>query len=123
MSQDIVSDALNMIMNAKLARKKSVVIKKNSKLLRKVLDLVKDAGYIDYQVRGNEIHVDINKLNAVKAIKPRFTLSVSQIDSYVRRYLPAKDFGFVIMSTNKGLMNHNEAKEKNIGGCLIAYVY
>ena len=34
-----------------------------------------------------------------------------------------KNFGFVIVSTNQGLMKHDEAEEKNIGGCLIAYMF
>ena len=34
MSQDIIADALNQIMNAKKARKTNVVITKHSKLLR-----------------------------------------------------------------------------------------
>ncbi|VVB78788.1 30S ribosomal protein S8 [uncultured archaeon] len=123
MSQDIVSDALNQIMNAKTARKKTIVLNKNSKLLRNVLELVKNAGYIEYSIDGDEITVEIKKLNEVKAIKPRFTASVDQIEHYVRRYLPAKDFGFVIISTNKGLMDHYEAKKQHIGGCLIAYVF
>ena len=123
MSQDIVSDALNEIMNAKAAKKKTIVLNKNSKLLRNVLDLVKRAGYIDYSVDGDYITVDIQKLNELRSIKPRFTASVDQIEHYVRRYLPAKDFGFVIISTNKGLMDHYDAKKQNIGGCLIAYVY
>ncbi|MDP2925423.1 MAG: 30S ribosomal protein S8 [Nanoarchaeota archaeon] len=123
MSQDIVSDALNMIMNAKKARKNSIVLNKNSKLLRNILEIIKHAGYIDYSVDGRNINIEIQKLNQLKAIKPRFTSSVEQIEGYVRRYLPAKNFGFVIISTNKGLMDHIEAKEKNIGGCLIAYVY
>jgi len=50
-------------------------------------------------------------------------VKVDKINHYVRRYLPAKNFGFVIVSTNKGLMKHNEAEEKNLGGCVVAYVY
>jgi small subunit ribosomal protein S8 len=123
MSQDIISDGLNQIMNAKKVKKKSVVLKKHSKLLLNVLDLIKQAGYLDYTVDGNELKVEIKKLNEVKAIKPRYTASVDQINGYVRRYLPAKNFGFMIISTNKGLMNHYDAEEKNIGGCLIAYVF
>lgn len=123
MSQDIVSDALNQIMNAKKARKKTVIIKKHSKLLRNVLEIIKQAGYLDYSVEGNELTIEIKKLNEVKAIKPRYTASVDQMKNYVRRYLPAKNFGFIIISTNKGLINNYEAEEKNIGGCLIAYVF
>lgn len=123
MSQDIVADALNQIMNAKKARKKSVVIKKHSKLLRNILDIIKESGYLDYKVKGSELHVEIKDINEFKAIKPRYTVSVGKINNYVRRFLPAKNFGFVVISTNKGLMRHYEAEEKNIGGCLIAYIY
>ena len=123
MSQDIVADALNDIMNAKKARKTSVVIKKHSKLLRNILDIMKETGYLDYSLDDDKINVKIKKLNEIKAIKPRFTVPVKKINHYLRRYLPAKDFGFLIISTNRGLMKSSEAEEKNTGGCLMAYVY
>ena len=123
MSQDIVSDGLNQIVNAKKARKKNLTLKKHSKLLRNILDIAKENGYIDYSVEGTELNIEIKKLNEFKAIKPRFTTSAPRINYYVRRFLPAKNFGFVIVSTNKGLMKHNEAEEQNLGGCLVAYIY
>ncbi len=123
MSQDIIADALNQIMNSKRAGKKEIIVKKHSKLLRNVLDIAKDAGYLDYAVNKNELKIEIININNIQAIKPRFTAPVKRINYYVRRYLPAKNFGFIIVSTNKGLMKHNEAEEKNIGGCLIAYIY
>ena len=123
MSQDIVADALNQIMNAKKARKTKVVIKKHSKLLRNILDIAKESGYLDYEIDGNELKVEIYKLNELKAIKPRYTVSVKRINKYVRRFLPAKNFGFVIVSTNNGLMKAEEAEEQNLGGCLIAYMF
>lgn len=123
MSQDIVADALNELMNAKKARKEEVVLKKHSKLLRNILDIAKDAGYLTYTVDGTQMIIKIGKLNEIKAIKPRFTASVKTIQHYTKRFLPAKNFGFIIISTNKGLMKGEEAQEKNLGGCLIAYVY
>ncbi|MEM5777223.1 MAG: 30S ribosomal protein S8, partial [Candidatus Aenigmatarchaeota archaeon] len=33
------------------------------------------------------------------------------------------DFIIIILSTDKGLMTNKEAKDKKIGGRLIAYVY
>ena len=48
---------------------------------------------------------------------------MDEIDKYVRRFLPSRDFGFIIVSTSKGLMTHEEAIEKNIGGSLIAYIF
>ena len=123
MSQDIVADALNEIMNAKKARKSEIVINKNSKLLRNVLDIAKERGYLDYNVEGNEIKVSLKNLNEIKAVKPRYTISVKRINNYVRRFLPAKNFGLLIISTNEGLMSHEDAEEKNIGGCIIAYMF
>jgi len=123
MSQDIVADALNQIMNAKKAKKTELTLRKHSKLLRSILDIAKESGYLDYKTEGRVLKIEIKNLNEFKAVKPRYTVNVKKINSYVRRFLPAKDFGFVILSTNKGLMRHNEAEDKNIGGCLIAYVY
>jgi small subunit ribosomal protein S8 len=45
------------------------------------------------------------------------------IERYRRRYLPSRNFGTLVLSTNKGLMTHEEAVEEKIGGCLIAYFY
>lgn len=123
MSQDIISDALNQIMNAKKAGKESLVLKKHSKLLRSILDIAKESGHLDYLTEGRELKVKIKQLNEFKAVKPRYTVPVSRINHYVRRFLPARNFGFVIISTNKGIMKHEEAADKNLGGCLIAYVY
>ena len=123
MSQDIVADGLNQIMNAKKARKTEVVINKHSKLLRGVLDVAKEAGFLDYSVDGIKLKVEIQNLNAIRAIKPRYTVKNSRINFYVRRYLPAKDFGLVLVSTNQGLKKHYEAEEENLGGCLVAYMY
>ncbi|HLD37052.1 MAG TPA: 30S ribosomal protein S8 [Candidatus Nanoarchaeia archaeon] len=126
MSQDIVADALNNIMNAKRAKKNSVVVTRYSKLLLNVLDIMKSKGYIEgYNLNEKEkkLDVKIGSLNECCSIKPRFYANVGSMEKYIRRYLPAKDFGIVIVSTSKGLMTHAEAAEKNIGGSLIAYAY
>ena len=123
MSQDIVADALNQIMNAKKAGKDTVIIKKHSRLLRNILDIVKESEHLDYEINNKELKIKIKTLNEFKAIKPRYTVNIKRINHYVRRFLPAKNFGFVIISTNQGLLKHYEAEEKNLGGCLIAYIF
>jgi len=123
MSQDIVADTLNQIMNAKKARKTEVVVNKHSKLLRNVLDIAKQEGYLDYSINGTSLTIQIIKLNEIRAIKPRYTFSTNKINKYIERFLPARNFGFIIVSTNKGLMKHTEAKEQNLGGCLVAYMF
>lgn len=123
MSQDIISDTLNQMMNAKKARKNSVNVKRNSKLLIEILEIAKKHGYVEsYKAKGNELEIKFN-LNECKAIKPRFTVGVKDLDKYVRRYLPARNFGIIIVSTSNGLMTHDTASEKNVGGSLMAYFY
>jgi len=126
MSQDIVADALNVIKNAKKARKEVVKIKIISNLLIEVLKIMKQKNAIKkYKIDSKEksIEITIGELSECKAIKPRFTVDKTQIEKYRRRYLPSRNLGTVIVSTNKGLMTHEEAQEEKIGGCLIAYFY
>ncbi|MEK6873317.1 MAG: 30S ribosomal protein S8 [Nanoarchaeota archaeon] len=124
MSQDIISDALNQIMNAKKAGKKEVVLTKNSKLLIEILELAKDEGYVEnYETSGNKLTITIGKIIECKAIKPRFNVGIESINKYMQRYLPGKGIGIIIISTNKGIMTHNKALEEGIGGSLLAYFY
>jgi len=126
MSQDIVSDALNMIRNAKKARKETVKIKIISNLLIEVLKIMKQKDAIKkYRIDGknNSVEITIGDLFECKAIKPRFSVDKDQIEKYRRRYLPSRNIGTLVISTNKGLVTHEEAINEKIGGSLIAYFY
>ncbi|MAG38429.1 30S ribosomal protein S8 [Candidatus Pacearchaeota archaeon] len=124
MAQDKVSDALNMIMNAKRARKTSVEINYYSKLLTAILAIAKLRGYIkDYKVKDNLLTVELGNIHGCKAIKPRYLIPSDKIEKYISRYLPARNLGILIISTSEGLMTHQTAIEKNLGGSLIAYLY
>lgn len=123
MSQDIVADALGQIMNAKKSNKDSVTISRTSKLLFSLFDIMKERGYIDFDKKENSVEVKFLKLNECKAIKPRYYIKSDGLDKYLRRYLPSRNFGFLIVSTSKGLMDQSQADEAKIGGSLIAYFY
>jgi len=125
MSQDVVADGLNQIMNAKKAGKSKILLSKHSKVLLSVLAIGKIKGYIsNYKIEENKLSINFdNTLNFCKAVKPRYLVKAKEVDKYVRRYLPARDMGFVIVSTNQGIMTHQIAHEKNLGGSIIAYFY
>ena len=126
MSQDIVADALNMIRNAKKAQKEIVKINHISNLLIEILKIMKQEGAIKkYKINSKEkyLEITIGDLSECRAIKPRFSVDKTQIEKYRRRYLPARNLGVVIVSTNKGLMTHEEAQKEKTGGCLVAYFY
>ena len=126
MKPDIIAKALNEIMNAKRAGKSSCSVKPSSKLLINIFEIMKKNGYIDYKVEKEKfdiINIEIKKLNECRAIKPRFNVKIEDIERYVRRYLPARDIGVVLISTNKGLITDKQIGEIQAGGCLIAYCF
>lgn len=126
MSHDIVADALNMLRNAKKAKKEVVKVKIISNLLIEVLKIMKQKGAIKkYKIDAKEksMEITLGDLTECKSIKPRFSCDKTQIEKYRRRYLPARNLGTLIISTSKGLMTHEEAEEEKTGGCLLAYFY
>jgi small subunit ribosomal protein S8 len=126
---DSLSTIFNTINVARKVGKKSCVVSPNSKLLVNLLDIIKKAGYIDnYEIindiRGGFVKIDINEhLNECKSIRPRIPIKAGDIVKYEKRYLPALGFGLILLSTNKGVMTNEEAKQLMIGGSLLAYVY
>ena len=126
MSQDIVADALNMMLNAKKARKEIVRINRMSNLLIEILKIMKQKEAIKkYKIdsKSKFLEITLGDFLECRAIKPRFTVKKEDIEKYKRRYLPARDMGFLIVSTNCGLKTHEDALQEGLGGCLIAYFY
>ena len=125
---DSLSNALSAIMNAERVGKKECLIRPNSNLIKKVLELMQANGYIggfeESKERSEEITVNLlGQVNKCNSIKPRFSVNNTEFEKFENRFLPAKDFGILIVSTSKGLLTHNEAKKKKLGGRLIAFCY
>ncbi|MGB9635436.1 MAG: 30S ribosomal protein S8 [Candidatus Micrarchaeia archaeon] len=126
---DILADALNVIKNYKRFGKNSCIVKPTSKLLIELLRILKENNYItSFEViedgRGNKVKIDgINAINECRVIKPRFAVAADEWIKWEQRYILSKDFGIIIVSTSQGLMTNREARSRNIGGRLIAYVY
>ncbi len=129
MQNDPLSDALSRINNAARAGRREVVIRPASKLIGRVLKIMEDHAYIEEfeyveNGRGGEYHVKLSAgINKCGAIKPRFSVKRDEMEKFESRYLPAQDFGILIVTTNRGVMAHTDAKKMGIGGKLLAYVY
>ncbi|MFP4523757.1 MAG: 30S ribosomal protein S8 [Candidatus Woesearchaeota archaeon] len=129
MNNDPLANVLSHILNYERSGKQAVTTKDNSKLIKGVLQLMQDHGYVGgYEEtedsKGNTLTINlIGAVNKCGVIKPRFQIGKDDYEKYEKRYLPSKDFGFLVVSTNQGLMTHVEAKEKGIGGTLISYCY
>ena len=126
---DLISDALNKITMYEDLGSKECIISPVSNLVVNILKKLKELGYIgEFEIiesrRGQIVKVHlIGKINKCHSIRPRFSVRVGDFEKFEKRYLPARDFGILIVSTTQGVMSQKEAREKRLGGVLLAYVY
>lgn len=125
---DLLADAINNIKVHESIGRDACVIP-STKLIRSVIEVMKNAGYVSgYEEVKEEKRMKLRvklakKINDVGIIKPRFAVSIDEFQKYENRYIPSKDFGVLIVSTSSGIMTNREARERKIGGRLLAYVY
>ncbi len=129
MQIDPLADALSNLKNNEHAGNLSCIIKPSSKLIGNVLKVMQEYGYIgefEYIDDGKAgiFRVQLNgKINDCGVIRPRYPVGALEFEKFEKRFLPARDFGILVVSTTQGIMSHEKAKELNIGGRLVAYVY
>jgi small subunit ribosomal protein S8 len=129
MMTDLINDAIADLKNHARIGKADCTVQPTSKLLIDILKIFQKGGYIgEFEVvedrKGGRIKVTlVKKINDCGVIKPRFPVGYEDLSDWEKRYLPARDFGLLVVTTPQGVMSHKEAKEKKIGGRLLAYVY
>ena len=129
MQFDPLNDALAKLYNAEQAGKYNVELAPASKLLGSVLEIMQSSGYVgeierNENGRGGAYNVHLRgAINQCVVVKPRHSVRRLEFDKWEGRYLPAQDFGLLILTTNSGVMHHKDAKENRIGGRLLAFVY
>jgi len=128
MLQDSLADVLSVIKNAEILGKKECVTRA-SKVIKEVLRVLQDEGYISSfefidDGRSGKFRIELKgKIINCNVIKPRFSVKVDEFEKWEKRYLPASQVGSLILTTPKGVITHKKAKEMNIGGKLLAFVY
>lgn len=128
-TNDILSNALSKIMNAERVGKKECIIKPASAMTKRALEIMKEHKYIgEYSEildgRGGELQVMLlGNINKCGTIKPRFSTRLNEFEKWEKRFLPARGFGILLVTTPQGMTTHEEAKKRSIGGRLIAYCY
>ena len=126
---DPLANALSLILNDEKIGRNVSSIKPFSKIIKKVLEVMKNNHYIgDFEEiedgRGNMIKVNLlGNINKCGVVKPRYSVKKDQYEKFEERYLLARGMGILIVSTPLGIISHDEAKKKSIGGRLLAYCY
>ena len=128
---DPIGDMITRIRNAQLRTLYNVKIP-SSKFRAKILDVLKQEGYIaDYKILSepknkNSLVVDLKYHNGLPVIK-----EIKRISKPGRRIYAKADsiskiqngLGLAIVSTSIGIMSDNDARMKNVGGEIICRVF
>ncbi|UTH91836.1 30S ribosomal protein S8 [Lactobacillus acidophilus] len=128
---DPVADYLTRIRNANMAKHDSVEIPA-SNIKKSISEILKREGFIrDYEV------ADDNKQGVIKVFLKygpngeRVISGLKRISKPgLRNYVSAEDLpkvlnglGIAIVSTSAGVITDKEARQKNVGGEVVAYVW
>mgnify|MGYP000896318111 FL=1 len=128
---DPIGDMITRIRNAQMRLLNNVKIP-NSKFRAKILDVLKQEGYIsNYKLlsdpnKKSSLSVDLKYNNGIPVIKEIKRVSKPGRRIYARATsIPRiqNGLGLAIVSTSKGIMTDNDARNQNIGGEIISRIF
>jgi SSU ribosomal protein S8P len=126
---DPLANALSAIDNAEGVGQLTQEVQPASNEIGSVLEVLYDRGYIDGFQRiedgkAGRFEVELKgAINACGPVKPRYSAGADEFERWEKRFLPARDYGALVVTTSHGIMTHYEARQTGIGGQVIAYVY
>jgi small subunit ribosomal protein S8 len=126
---DPLSSALAGIDNAESVGNLGYTVQPASNTVGSVLEVLYDRGYVDgfeyvEDGKAGQFEVELKgAINECGVVKPRYSAGADDFEKWEKRYLPARDYGALIVTTSHGVMSHYEAREQGIGGQILAYVY
>lgn len=125
----ILNEALRKIVNAEKRGFTKVQLQPMSFLMVNYLKVMKTRGYIkDFEVfdphRVGKITVELQgRIKDCVALSYRQDISARDIESFKSRILPTRQWGYVVITTTNGVLDHEEAQRQNVGGRVLGYFY
>ncbi|CAC27097.1 40S ribosomal protein S15A [Guillardia theta] len=126
---NVLANALKTISNAEKIGKSEVLLKKISSLVVKFLKIMQKKGYIGKILKiedhrcGKVIVELIGRINKCRVISPRFDIKLDDFETWINKVLPSRQYGFIILSTSLGMMDHRTASIKKTGGKILGFFY
>jgi small subunit ribosomal protein S8 len=128
-ANNVMGNLFATIYNNEIRNKKECLVIPASKLATAVLQSMSKNKYIgefeliDDGIAGKFKIQLLGRINRCGSISPRYSIPRTGYTRWERQFLPAVGVGILIVSTSQGVMSHNEAQEKGLGGRLVGYVY
>lgn len=129
MRHDPLNDIINTIKNASRMGMREIEVRPAARLIGRVLKVMQEYNYVTSfevvdDIKGGLFRIRLaSTINNCGVVKPRLSVKRSDLERFESRYLPAQDFGILILTTTKGVMSHKSARENGVGGKILAYVY
>ena len=126
---NVLADALKSINNAEKRGKRQVIIRPSSKVITRFLTVMMKHGYIgEFEIvddhRSGKIVVNLTgRINKCNVISPRFDVALSDIEKWTSNLLPSRQFGFLVLTTSAGIVDHEEARRKHVGGKILGFFF
>ena len=126
---DPLASALSGVNNAESVGHLTHTVSPASNVIGSVLEVFYDRGYVDGfefldDGKSGRFEVELKgSINECGAVKPRYSAGADEFEKWEKRFLPARDYGALIVTTSHGVMSPYEAREQGLGGQVIAYVY
>uniref|UniRef100_A0A1D1Y1S8 Small ribosomal subunit protein uS8c n=1 Tax=Anthurium amnicola TaxID=1678845 RepID=A0A1D1Y1S8_9ARAE len=129
MGRRILNDALRTIVNAERRGKATANLQPVSNAMAAFLRVMKNRGYIkDFQLfdphRVGKITVELlGRITDCRAQMHRQDIKAKDIEEYTMRTLPTRQWGYVVITTPNGILDHEEAVKQNVGGQVLGYFH
>lgn len=126
---NVLADALKSINNAEKRGKRQVLIRPCSKVIVRFLTVMMKHGYIgEFEIiddhRAGKIVVNLTgRLNKCGVISPRFDVQLKDLEKWQNNLLPSRQFGYIVLTTSAGIMDHEEARRKHTGGKILGFFF
>jgi small subunit ribosomal protein S15Ae len=65
----------------------------------------------------------LDSLNKTGVISPRYNVRLTDLEKWVVKLLPSRQFGYMVLTTSAGIMDHEEARRKHVAGKIIGFFY
>jgi len=62
-------------------------------------------------------------INKTGVISPRYNVRITDFEKWVVKLLPSRQFGYIVLTTSAGIMDHEEARRKHVAGKIIGFFY